>query len=54
MLRNGLQVDLGRQLDRRPLIAARILQTAAPPFDVGRQDAVFVLRMPLIQTLAVI
>ncbi len=44
MLRNGLQVDVGRQPDGGALVAAGILQAAPAPFDVGRRDPVFVLQ----------
>ena len=40
---NGLEVDARRQTDRRALAAARLLDAARPPFDVGGLDAVLVL-----------
>ena len=40
----GLKVDLRRQRDLGALLAAGLFQSAAPPFDVARLDAVFLLQ----------
>src|SRR3984893_2184152 len=38
------ELDVGRQVDAGALLAAGFLEAAAPPFDVGRLDPVFVLQ----------
>src|SRR4029079_7580826 len=43
-IRYLLQVDLRRQADLGALLAAGLLQAGAPPFDVARLDAVFLLQ----------
>src|ERR1043166_7066739 len=41
-----LQLDIAFELQRRPLITARLLLAAGPPTDIGRIDAVFLLEDP--------
>src|SRR5712671_2903731 len=43
MLRNSRIVHIGRKFDLRALLATRLFEAAAPPPDVARLDAVFIL-----------